>query len=123
MIDMFENETRPLTDKEMKLIPFIINGFERYTKDNPIKSHIVVAQLNLFIERTNRCEELPKLTGARLRKIVNYLRRNALLPLIATSRGYYVSNDRAEIQAEIESLKQRAEAILLPAKGLAKFLI
>ncbi|MCP3682096.1 MAG: hypothetical protein GY861_05335, partial [bacterium] len=58
----------------------------------------------------------------RLRKIVNYIRTNALLPLIATSNGYYVSEDTDEIKKQVESLEQRSRQIQRSADGLKKYL-
>jgi hypothetical protein len=42
--------------------------------------------------------------------------------MIATSNGYYVSNERMEIINQIESLEQRANSIAKCALGLQKFL-
>ena len=58
------------------------------------------------------------MTGARLRKIVNYIRTNALQPLMATSKGYFVSNDVNVIMDQIQSLNQRAKSIRDCAHGL-----
>jgi hypothetical protein len=44
------------------------------------------------------------------------------LPLIATSQGYYVSYDKQEINAQIQSLVERANSILKSAEGLKKFI-
>jgi hypothetical protein len=42
--------------------------------------------------------------------------------LIATSQGYYVSYDAQEINAQIQSLVERANSILKSADGLKKFI-
>ena len=115
MITNFETITYDLTDAEMKFIPLLVAGFSRYTKDNPIKEPDIVTRFN---ERNPGM----KLTGARLRKLVNHIRVNGLLPLIATSKGYYVSYDKTEVQAQIRSLNERANSILKCSKGMEKFL-
>jgi len=57
------------------------------------------------------------------RKCVNYIRSNSMIPIISTHHGYYVSNDKKEIQAQTDSLLQRAQSIINSAKGLQKFLV
>jgi hypothetical protein len=47
----------------------------------------------------------------RVRKIVQFLRTNGLPNIIATSNGYFYSEDTKEIEAWIISLKQREAAI------------
>ena len=50
--------------------------------------------------------------------MVSHIRSNGL----ATSKGYYVSNDVAEIKGQIESLEQRARSIQSCADGLLNYL-
>lgn len=114
MITNFETTTHELTDKELSLVPLIIGGLKTKNKDNPIKEPEIVAKMKIAGY---------KLSGERLRKIVNYIRTNGLLPIIATSKGYYVSYDREEIEKQVKSLKQRSNSILSSANGLQKFLI
>jgi hypothetical protein len=114
MITNFENITYDLTDTEKELLPIIITGFLNYTEKNPIKEPDIVARFN---ERNKG----KKLSGVRLRKLVNVIRSNGLLPLIATSKGYYVSHDKEVILSQIKSLRQRAKSINDCADGLLKF--
>ena len=74
---------------------------------------------------TNRqiCERMKKkgyeLTETRVRKIVNRIRTNNLVEcLIATSRGYYVTHNKQELEDYIKSLKGREEAIRLVREAL-----
>jgi len=118
MVTNFEQITEELTRKELDIIPILVSGFKRYTKENPIKSDTLVNNLNEYFEKNNIHN---KITGARLRKCCNYIRTNGLLPLIATSNGYYVSSDKNEIQKQIQSLIERANSIMNCARGLNKF--
>ena len=53
-----------------------------------------------------------QLGETRTRKIINHIRINALIPrLVATGKGYYISEDEAEIKKYVESLKDREAAI------------
>jgi hypothetical protein len=63
-----------------------------------------------------------KMTGVRLRKMVNYIRSNGLIPLIANSQGYFTTDCKLTIQQQIISLQERANSIERCAQGLKKFL-
>jgi len=120
MIPEFEKETAPLNDEEKAMLPLIIKGFESHLgEQNAIKSIDII---NNFNEHKYRWRIQTELTGARLRKFVNHIRSHGLLPLIATSKGYYVSYAHWEIEKEIQSLEQRARGILIAADGLKTFL-
>lgn len=119
MITNFEEITEDITEAEKSLVPFFVKGFATKTKENPIKAPEIVKLLNEFLKKQGI--DAPKITPERLRKIVNYIRVNSLLPLIATSKGYYVSEDQDEIIKQIQSLKERAAAIVGAANGLMKF--
>jgi len=112
MITNFEEITVELTEKELALVPVFVRAFGKYGKENPIKASEIVKQCNKKQPKT--------ITEPRLRKICNYIRSNSLLPLIATSSGYYVSNDAEEIEKQIKSLTERANSILKCAEGLRK---
>ena len=48
----------------------------------------------------------------RVRKIINHIRNNGLVEcLIATGKGYYVTESIQEMEAYIESVKNREDAI------------
>jgi len=119
MITNFEGITYELTKEEKMLIPILITGFKSHTKQNPIKAPNIIKKINEYIYT----EKLgfSKMTEARLRKIVNYIRTNSMLGVIATSKGYYHSTDKKEIEQQIESLIERANGIYAAAFGLQNF--
>lgn len=52
------------------------------------------------------------LTEARVRKCINYIRMNGLVPhLVANSNGYYCATSVKEVEKYMDSLEQRAKAI------------
>lgn len=118
MIQNFEDFTEELNPDEIKLIKPLIEGLRTKTKDNTIKAPVIVRKMNEYALKNN----LTKITEPRLRKLVNHIRVNGLLPVIATSQGYYVSYDKQEILDQINSLTQRANSIINSANGLKKFL-
>lgn len=113
----FEKITKELNERELAIVPSIIQAFKKYTKENPIKAPIIVKRYNENVQKGG-----VKLTEPRLRKIVNHIRSYGMLPLIATSNGYYVSYDTEEIQNQITSLYERANSITNCAIGLEEFL-
>lgn len=116
MITNFETITHELTAQELLLIQPIANAFRKYTKSNPIKAPDIITKFN-----SSQMFHV-KLTEPRLRKIVNYIRINSIIPLIATSNGYYVTDDSDEIISQIESLQERARSINQCAEGLKIFI-
>lgn len=119
MITNFEIITSELTEEEVKLLPVMIKGFNLHKKSNPIKASEIVNSMNDFI----KFKELKiKMTEVRLRKFVNHIRINSLLPLIATSKGYFVSDDPEEIKLQVKSLWERAKSIKDAADGLVIFI-
>ncbi|MFZ1786728.1 MAG: hypothetical protein WAT92_00390 [Saprospiraceae bacterium] len=118
MITNFESITYELTEDEMKHVNGLILALKLRTKETAIKSPEIVKSMNIFAERHNIC----RMTDARLRKCINYIRSNSILPVIATSRGYYVSYDIKELSDQIKSLTERANSILDCVFGLNKIL-
>lgn len=117
MITNFEKITVELNTKELAILPAVLKAFKQYTKNNPIKAPEIVKRYNANVVKGSI-----RLTEPRLRKIVNHIRSFGLLPLIATSNGYYVCYEKEEIKLQITSLQERANSILNCAKGLESFL-
>ena len=114
MITNFEQITAEgFSDDEKKLVPVIIKGFMAHGKDDPVKAPVIISKL--------RSRGL-KITQPRLRKIVNFLRSESIVPVIATAKGYYVSHDKQELKKQVQSLYERAAAITNSAKGLEQFI-
>jgi hypothetical protein len=118
MIKNFEQITKEMTQDEKKLVPIIINGLSTKTKNNPIKGADIVSAINENKDRYG----IKLFSEPRLRKIINFIRSEGILPVMGTSNGYYCTQDRDELESQIESLTQRAEAIMSSANGLKKFL-
>lgn len=106
MINGFDKETEDLSEYELtELLPILVKhlprklGVENATTGAAIRKGI---ELNLdFV-----------ISGARLRKLINYIRKNDLIScLIASNKGYYVATDNADVKRFIESLEQREVAI------------
>jgi len=98
MIKGFEKITSELSQEEIDLVPTIVKGLSsKLGKDNAITSTKICKAVNI--------------TSPRLRKIINHIRINNLLPaLCSTSNGYFVATNIYEMQDYIISLKQRIKA-------------
>jgi len=119
MITNFENITQELNAQEMDFLPKLASSFKNHLKGNPIKAFQIVTLCNQYLIGSG-CKL--RMSEPRLRKMCNYIRSTGMLPLIATSDGYYVSNEPEEIEAQINSLRQRARSIDNCADGLERYL-
>ena len=105
MITGFDNETAPLTDyEEQTLLPIMVRCLSlKRGKDNAVTNTYICSRLK---------DRGHKVSGARIRKLINHIRINGLVPrLIATSDGYYIATDNREMESYIDSLRGREEAI------------
>ena len=115
----FEEFTHELTSEEMEILPVVVHGFRNYKKESPIKAELIVTRMNEFLAVRGF---KTRMSQPRLRKMVNYIRTNGIIPLIATSHGYFTSDCKETIQEQIKSLQERANSIQRCAEGLKKFL-
>lgn len=104
MIKGFDEQTQPLTEYEEKfLLPVVIAGLKT-------KRGAESAVTNTYI--VSKLKTRYKVDAPRLRKIINHIRVNDLLPgLIATNNGYYLATSEAEINDYVDSLRGREDAI------------
>ncbi len=103
MLAGFENLTYELTDYEKGLVPKFVKGFStKRGKQNAITNKAIVA---IMKARYN-------ITEPRVRKIINYIRIKNLVPgLVASKKGYYISNNPEEVKLYIKSLDGRVNEI------------
>ncbi len=113
MIRGFESYTQPITKKEEKfIVPIVVNVLRKaYQDDKKIKS----LQIAKKVQKAGHSIQEPT-----VRKIIHYIRVNGLLPVLSSSEGYYISKDISKINACVESLTQRADAIMEVAYALER---
>ena len=105
MITGWEIETQPLTKEELEVASHLGDCFKKHFvgKENIRTSK----QICDFYKSQGY-----KMTGARVRKIINHLRTTNAVPLLlASSKGYYRSTDPEDALRFIRSLTERMEAI------------
>lgn len=113
MINGFEKETASLNEYERNtLLPIIASWLIETNSSEPIVNRVATQWLR---DRGYECTE------ARFRKVVSTIRlENIVSNVIATSKGYYVSDDAGEIAEYITSLRERAGSINAIADALTK---
>ena len=113
-------QVTPLTTDEKILLPYLEKFLLRTNKTKPKFNDELTEELNRVVERIKEetSIDIVKVNGIRLRKMINHMRCNSILPIISTSKGYYVSYELEDIGEMIISLNQRAESIEAAASGL-----
>jgi hypothetical protein len=111
MIQGFEDITGHLSDEEKSLIHLVIKGLNAHKgEDRAIKTELICFKL---------CNKYKvKISPPRLRKIVNFIRSNSILPVVGTSKGYYVADNKEALKKQIDSLTERMDAIQAARDGL-----
>lgn len=109
MITGFEEQTSTIThaekitaDRLVRILKLHCHGEANAKTADKLRLHL----LNTYGEGRD-------LKGARFRKVVNYIRTNHLVKnLISSSSGYWIETDKQRVREYVESLRQRAAAIL-----------
>ncbi len=107
MINGFQEFTEHLNEYERDtLLPLIIRGLEtKVGKDRAITSKSMIESLTHI--------GYSGLHGARMRKIINYIRIQGLINnLVASSKGYWIEEDINERRKYVEGVKSRAKSML-----------
>lgn len=101
MITGFTHQTEPLNEVEKELLPkFIIGLQKRVGAENAIT--------NDAIRKAFKENAQINIPDSRVRKIINHIRINGLVPLLcANSKGYYVAKNGQEINSYIKGLNER----------------
>lgn len=105
MITTFETQTKPLNEYEREtLLPIMVRCLAKHIGKSCV------------ISNAQMCEKMAlygyHIGEVRVRKIINHIRNNGLVKcLIATGKGYYVTESIQEMETYIESVKNREDAI------------
>lgn len=102
---LFEPDTSKLSEYEMdELMPVMVKCLQnKVGKENAVTNCYMVEKMQ---------EHGYKISEARVRKIINYIRIHGLIDrLMASNKGYYITEDENEMSNYIQSLIGREEAI------------
>lgn len=104
MISNFERDTVRLSGYEKnELMPAVIEKLKTCVGKRKVITNkkLIRQHLGYYV-----------VDPARLRKVINYIRNNNLISgLVATSRGYYIAENREELEQYVKSLQGRIAAI------------
>lgn len=104
MIKFFELETQPLNDSERELLPIMIKCLQRHVGR---KRAVTNRKMRAGLANCGY-----QVSDARIRKLINHIRTHGLVEcLMATSKGYYVTTDVAELAGYIDSVQARVDSI------------
>lgn len=110
--------TRTVTREEITNIIPILK--EILINETPLFTKQIVERLQ---DRCNRENISYRATEVTLRQMINYLRSNTILPVIADVNGYRLAKSQEEVVVQAQSLLDRARSIESAANGLVKFTI
>jgi len=112
------SQSKPLSREEIvnviPLLKYILKN------ESPIFSNDLIRRLQ---EECDKAGISHRTHSSRLRQMINYLRSNTQLAIIADKRGYRVAKSDEEIMAQVVSLRTRAKSIESAAEGMSKFII
>jgi hypothetical protein len=110
MVIGFEHLTAQLSDDEIKMAEVLalklkaLKGPEKAMNNRALRDYLL--SVGLYT------------SPPRMRKMINYIRVHVLVHyLIANSRGYYVAEKWEEVESYVDSLRQRASAIMAVAQS------
>jgi hypothetical protein len=111
------SQIKPLTDEEKNIVlPLLVRYLQKKTND---MIHITADQIiREFNDNKEKIGMKNNFNNPRLMKLTAYIRYMRIVPLISGSTGYYISDDPYIIMGCVESLRQRAEAIMAAADGM-----
>jgi len=96
----------------MKIEDYIVHLLSAAKKTKEITNDSLCTLVN------NKYSDLEtKMSPVIIRKIINGLRQSGI-PVLANSRGYFISNDKEEMLEMYISLMNRANAIIKAAQGI-----
>jgi hypothetical protein len=131
MVTGFEQFSYELNQFETQhILPIVITKWQKR------KSHFKKVSMKQMIDSVNQvCVEQDircttgknkgkhyKIDGPRMRKIIHYIRvRGIVKDLVATSKGYFRSDDPQEIKNFIKSCRERANSFLEVANAMETY--
>ena len=112
MITGFKEQTRELDYFEKhECVPVLVEVLKARTKNSPITAAAITDGFKSHFTQKYGTGSRPVVGGARVRKLINYIRRNGLVWFVAAnSKGYYVTKDKTELKRYADSLTERIEA-------------
>jgi len=113
MITNFETETSPLNEREIKIARVIATKLKYH---RGVENAVTNSRMQKFFS-----DKGTKICGARIRKILHYIRTENLVScLVASSKGYYIATSSDDMKRYIKSLQDRIDSEVYLKNCLAK---
>jgi hypothetical protein len=118
MVTGFEELTYSLSAFEKsRILPIVLKGWRDKEENHIVQMKDMIKGLNDYcikfkITRPNsKIGKIYKVNGPRMRQIIHYLRVSGkAYNLVATSKGYFITNDEKQLRAFIKSCRERANS-------------
>lgn len=108
--------TEKLTTEEKDIVlPVLLKALKKGSEEQPLVSDRIVKWFN---ENKEQIGMKSSFTSTRLRKLTNYCRTFAIAPIIANSKGYYISDKKKDLIELKLSLVSRIESLQAVVKGI-----
>lgn len=124
MITGFEQYTKPLNEIELhRLVPAIEKQWKKKQFEEFVNMEDMIRAVNTYCKNNQIYNKSGKrfytTDGSRVRQMIHYLRVSGkLADLIATSKGYFRTNDPKKIAKYIHSLIQRGNSFYEVANAM-----
>lgn len=106
---------RKLNNEEVVIIPDLVKILLKSNREKPI----LCSQITTWLINNKDYYNLNyKPNSSHIRKLINFIRSESILPVMSFNRGYYVSYKTEDIENMVKSLRERAQAISAAADGL-----
>jgi len=100
--------------EENVLVPLVVLSWNDKEIDQLVNMSDMISKMNLYLEKKKIVTgkgKTAKVSGPRMRKIHHYIRMKNLVPnLVATSKGYFKTDDRNMTKDFINSCFERANS-------------
>lgn len=103
------------TEEKDIVLPMLLKALKKGSEEQPLVSDRIVKWFN---DNKDQIGMKTNFTAARLRKLTNYCRTNGIAPIIANSRGYYISNKKKDLIELKASLMSRVHSLMAAVKGI-----
>lgn len=125
MIRNFEDYTHSLTEDEAKyIIPMLLKILAlSIGKENAVKNQFILNNINSSLLEYCTANDIPAIRTrpARIRHMIHILRVSDTIPfLVATAVGYFISNDKKEIEDYMQSVDDRLRSIYQIRRALKR---
>lgn len=103
MVEGFPQETAPLTEQEIKMARIIATKLKYH---RGVENAVSNTKMQKYFQ-----EKGMKSGGARIRKILHYVRtENMVSCLVANSKGYYIATSSEDMKRYTKSLQDRIDS-------------